>query len=221
MLCNSEKSSLRIFKNFECGKLPFAVGVFETAYFCGKSIFAAIRSFWQGLGVEPRVGFQRATPFGEVSGQSPDENMELNILTHEDIPALVLLEQRCFTCPWSEKSFIGAFNSPFTVGFGLFEEGALIGYAFLFALFEEGEVMNIALAPEMRGRGLSKLLMDALIGEAQARQVEILRLEVRLSNAPARALYEQYGFTNTGVRKGYYSMPKEDALLMELVLEGP
>ena len=73
----------------------------------------------------------------------------------------------------------------------------------------------------MRGRGLSKLLMDALIGEAQARQVEILRLEVRLSNAPARALYEQYGFTNTGVRKGYYSMPKEDALLMELVLEGP
>ena len=132
-----------------------------------------------------------------------------------------MLEQRCFTCPWSEKSFIGAFNSPFTVGFGLFEEGALIGYAFLFALFEEGEVMNIALAPEMRGRGLSRLLMDALIGEAQARQVEILRLEVRLSNAPARALYEQYGFTNTGVRKGYYSMPKEDALLMELVLEGP
>ncbi len=156
-----------------------------------------------------------------MSGQSPHENMELNKLTHEDIPALVLLEQRCFTCPWSEQSFMGALNSPFTVGFGLFEEGKLMGYAFLFSLFEEGEVMNIAVLPEGRGRGLSKLLMDALLDEARARQVEILRLEVRFSNAPARALYEKYGFTKTGVRKGYYSMPKEDAMLMELVLAGP
>ena len=60
--------------------------------------------------------------------------------------------------------------------------------------------------------------MDAIVSEAKARQVEILRLEVRFSNAPARALYEKYGFTSTGIRKGYYSMPKEDALLMELRL---
>ena len=142
-------------------------------------------------------------------------DMEIRPLTEEHLSALFALEGRCFSCPWSENSFLGALRSPFTHGFGLFEEERLLGYAFLFALFEEGEVMNVAVAPEERGKGLSRILMDALFKKAKEEQVEILRLEVRQSNLAARKLYEGYGFDYTGLRKGYYSAPKEDALLME------
>ena len=90
-----------------------------------------------------------------------------------------------------------------------------MGYAFLFALFEEGEVMNIAIAPEKRGEGLSKLLFEALLEKAKEQQVEILRLEVRQSNLPATGLYKRYGFQEYGIRKGYYTNPREDAVLME------
>lgn len=140
--------------------------------------------------------------------------MELRALKAEDAPALAELEKSCFSLPWSEKSFWGALNSPFTHGFGLFEGEELCGYAILFSLFEEGEVMNIAVAPAQRGRGLGGMLMDALLKEAAARQVENLHLEVRESNVPARRLYEKQGFCYEGRRKGYYSQPKEDALLM-------
>jgi ribosomal-protein-alanine N-acetyltransferase len=141
--------------------------------------------------------------------------MELRPLSEKDAPALFALESVCFSCPWSENSFIGALRSPFTHGFGLFEGERLLGYAFLFALFEEGEVMNIAVAKEERGKGLSRILMDALLEKARTEKVEILRLEVRASNLAAKSLYESYGFQYTGLRKGYYSAPREDALLME------
>ena len=101
--------------------------------------------------------------------------MEIRPLTEEHLSALFALEGRCFSCPWSENSFLGALRSPFTHGFGLFEEERLLGYAFLFALFEEGEVMNVAVAPEERGKGLSRILMDALFKKAKEEQVEILR----------------------------------------------
>ena len=143
--------------------------------------------------------------------------IKMNIckLGEEHLDALFALEERCFSAPWSKNSFLGALRSPFTFGFGLFEEEKLVGYAFLFALFEEGEVMNIAIAPEKRGEGLSKLLFEALLEKAKEQQVEILRLEVRQSNLPATGLYKRYGFQEYGIRKGYYTNPREDAVLME------
>ena len=89
-----------------------------------------------------------------------------------------------------------------------------MGYALLMTLFEEGEVLNVALHPDYRGRGLSKHLMQALLLAAKEKGAQILYLEVRASNAPARSLYEQFGFSVVGVRKDYYSLPREDALLM-------
>ena len=145
--------------------------------------------------------------------------MELRPLEKGDLAALAALERISFSSPLSESSLLSALSSPFTYGFGLFEGEALWGYAFLFALCEEGDLMNIAVSPDHRGRGLSKILMDAVLQKARALQVETLHLEVRWSNTPARALYTRYGFAQTGVRRGYYTSPREDALLMTLTLE--
>ena len=132
----------------------------------------------------------------------------------EDIPKIAEIERLCFTTPWSEEAFASQLtsNPVFKV---LTVDGEIAGYAVIDTqILPESELFNIAVSPEYRGKGLSKLLMDSALEDARKRGAETVLLEVRASNAAAIGLYEKYGFVQNGVRKGYYSCPKEDAILM-------
>ena len=138
-----------------------------------------------------------------------------------DLDEIVRIEQSCFADPWSEESFrrllavepaifqVAAFPPDFRVS----------GYAIAFAVGEDGEVLNVAVEPGFRGKGLAGQMLDALLIELGARGVQTAFLEVRESNGAARALYGSRGFTEIGRRKAYYRRPVEDALVMRRVLE--
>ncbi|MBQ7779563.1 MAG: ribosomal protein S18-alanine N-acetyltransferase [Clostridia bacterium] len=127
---------------------------------------------------------------------------------------LALLEKECFSCPWSEDSFYECLSNERFCFVGLFEDGELVGYGGLVTVLDEGDVANIAVRTDKRGRGLGKTLLSALCEEAERRGVTYLHLEVRESNAPARRLYESFGFQIDGIRKNYYTKPQENAVLM-------
>lgn len=133
------------------------------------------------------------------------------------IPQIAALEKRCFPAdPWSEALFRGALENPAAaVLLVQGEGGAVLGYAVLSVVLDEGSLDNIAVAPEYRRRGVADALLGALTGFGRE-HLAALTLEVRPSNVPAAALYEKHGFTAVGRRKNYYDAPREDAVLMTL-----
>lgn len=138
-------------------------------------------------------------------------------MTTEHLPQIAALEKRCFPAdPWSKTVFEAALDSPNTaVLLAQGEDGALLGYAVLSAVLDEGNLDNIAAAPEFRRMGVADALLSALTAFGRE-HLSVLTLEVRSSNTPAIALYEKHGFAAVGRRKNYYSAPKEDAILMTL-----
>jgi len=136
-----------------------------------------------------------------------------------DAAGLVAIERRAFSDPWSEASFREALTSAWT--FGLVAEAGrgLAGYFIGREVAGTGEVLNLAVAPEFRRRGIGGALLDAGLSALQRRRVEEVFLEVRESNRSAQALYLAYGFRPVGQRAAYYRNPREDALVLRLELE--
>ncbi len=132
----------------------------------------------------------------------------------EHIKVLAALEKECFSDPWPED-MIGRMADKFTVAT---EGDALMGYIVLSTVLDEGNIDNVAVSPVYRRRGAA----DALVADAVARSRDMglafLMLEVRAGNEPAIALYRKHGFREVGRRKNYYEKPREDAILMTLVL---
>ena len=145
--------------------------------------------------------------------------MKLRIvpMTARHLPAVAELERVCFPAdPWSEALYQAALDNPaVAILLALGEDGALLGYAVLSTVLDEGNLDNIAVAPEYRRRGVADALLGALTGFGRE-CLALLTLEVRASNAPAIALYEKHGFRPVGRRRNYYSDPREDAVLMTL-----
>ena len=94
------------------------------------------------------------------------------------------------------------------------DHGAILGYAVVRILADEGEIQRIGVYPNYRRQGIARELMDAMVAFARARGVRAIALEVRESNLGARKLYDSYGFRQEAVRKGYYHNPAEDAVIM-------
>ena len=138
-------------------------------------------------------------------------------MTADHLPQVAALEKICFPAdPWSEALFRDALECP---GAALLaaekEDGAVLGYAVLSAVLDEGNLDNIAVAPSCRRQGVADALLSALTDFGRT-NLSVLFLEVRASNLPAIALYEKHGFIPMGRRKNYYESPREDALLMTL-----
>lgn len=148
-------------------------------------------------------------------------NVQLIPATEEHLPQLTALEQICFPAdPWSESVYRAALDNPaVAVLLAQGEDGALLGYAVLSTVLDEGNLDNIAVAPEARRNGVADALLSALTAFGRE-HLTCLMLEVRSSNAPAIALYEKHGFAAVGRRKNYYDAPREDAVLMTLTF-GP
>jgi ribosomal-protein-alanine N-acetyltransferase len=138
-----------------------------------------------------------------------------------DAPALVAIERRCFGDPWSEASFRDALTSAWS--FVLVAQAArgVVGYLVGREAAGIGEVLNLAVAPEFRRRGVGEALLSAGLASFRRSRMEEVFLEVRESNTSARALYARHGFRPVGQRSAYYRNPKEDALVLRLELSRP
>ena len=98
------------------------------------------------------------------------------------------------------------------------DTGRLLGYVGLLAVVDEGYITNVAVRPDCRRQGVAAALLDALEAQGKERELAFLTLEVRQSNAPARALYEKLGYLQAGLRRNYYENPREDAIIMTKTL---
>lgn len=125
------------------------------------------------------------------------------------------LEKLCFQDPWSEKSIAGEVNNPLSLWLVALEDETVVGYIGSQTVYGETDMMNVAVHPDHRRRGIARILIEYLIKELKNyRGSTSLTLEVRASNEPAKALYEMLEFRQVGLRKNYYRNPKEDALIL-------
>lgn len=139
-----------------------------------------------------------------------------------DVAAVAAIESVSFSDPWTTEAFVSALDLGHMRFFVAEEGGAdagggdavLLGYVVALVVADEGEIADLAVAPEARRRGIGGLLLDRVAAEAEELGIRSLYLEVRESNVAARALYQSRGFTAVGRRRGYYQHPTEDALLL-------
>ena len=124
------------------------------------------------------------------------------------------LEKLCFSDPWSEKSVASELQNNLALWLVAVEEDRLAGYVGSQTVVGETDMMNIAVHPDFRRRGIAEELVNALTEELKRIGSRCLTLEVRLSNTPAICLYEKLGFAQIGRRPNYYRHPKEDALIL-------
>ena len=134
--------------------------------------------------------------------------------TLSDIPAVAALERAEFPDGADEGMLARLWETDGGVILAAGEGDALLGYVWARFVLDEGEIGNIAVAPERRRCGVGAALLGALFAESERRGAAVLRLEVRGSNLAARRLYEKNGFETVGKRKNYYEKPAEDAILM-------
>jgi ribosomal-protein-alanine N-acetyltransferase len=140
-----------------------------------------------------------------------------------DLTGISRIERSSFADPWTEESFRRLIDVEAAI-FLVAEcdpDSTVAGYVAAFSVGEDGEVLNVAVAPDFRGRGLAGQMLDAVLIELGARGVRAAFLEVRESNEAALGLYGSRGFAEIGRRRGYYRRPVEDALVMRRVLEVP
>lgn len=147
-----------------------------------------------------------------------DVPFQIRSAQRADAPAMARLERRCFTDPWSEPSFREVLAMPW--GFALVgeSEGHVVAYIIGREAAGTGEVLNLAVAPELRRQGIGRMLLRAGLAAFAARGAEEVFLEVRQSNAAAQQLYQELGFQAVGLRRGYYRNPRESALVLRLGL---
>ncbi|MBA4358437.1 MAG: ribosomal-protein-alanine N-acetyltransferase [Desulfovibrio sp.] len=142
------------------------------------------------------------------------------VLSAADIQGVMDLERMCFRTRWTREQFLlGLERKAFRI-LGIYERDVLIGYAAFSVMAQEMELMNIAVHPFHRRKGLGARLLAEVLRLCRAAGAAEGFLEVRRSNAGAIDLYEKFGFIQVGTRKNYYPDNKEDALLFRLDLQG-
>lgn len=140
--------------------------------------------------------------------------IEIMRMTDSDVSEIAELEKKCFSIPWSEKSFKEEMQNKLAVYFVAKENGHCIGYAGFWSVSGEGDITNVAVLPEYRKQGIGSMLISEMIKTAVLKKLYLLTLEVRKSNIAAQRLYKKYGFNIIGERKRYYSDNGEDAWIM-------
>jgi [ribosomal protein S18]-alanine N-acetyltransferase len=136
-----------------------------------------------------------------------------------DVEAIVAIEQESFASPWSRKTFEADLNeNPFSRFYVARLDACPepVGYVCFWIVFEELRLMNLAVTPSLRRRGIGRALLGRALLLGQNQGARRALLEVRASNAAALALYRETGFVQKGIRTKYYINPVEDAVLMEL-----
>ena len=142
-------------------------------------------------------------------------NVELRRLEAGDLEEVEAIERESYPTPWSRSMFDAELRKPSSLALGAFtEDDALVGYAFVSRYVDAWHVMNVAVAHAYRRRGIAVALLERLFDVTASDPRRGYTLEVRVSNTGAIALYERLGFEARGVRRGYYTDNREDALIM-------
>lgn len=146
--------------------------------------------------------------------------MTVRRATIEDAKEIFAIEMECFSVPWSLDSIeTELLNEDKKLYYVVEDANGVVGYAGAWLVYDEGQITNIAIRPSVRRQGFGAKLTSALIEECFKRGMHEIFLEVRISNLSALSLYRKLGFTVKGMRKNYYSEPKEDAYIMSLIKE--
>lgn len=140
--------------------------------------------------------------------------MMITNMRQEHVAQVAALEKLCFRDPWSENSVASELNNPLSLWLVALDGERLAGYVGSQTVMDESDMMNLAVHPDYRCQGIGSRLVDELIKELKKKGSQRLTLEVRVSNEPAKRLYDELGFSEIAVRKRYYSHPKEDALIL-------
>ncbi len=132
-----------------------------------------------------------------------------------DIAELVRIEQACFTDPWSAQGFGEVLAAPGSLALlGVGADGAAVGYVLARRVLDESEILNLAVIPGHRRRGLARRLLEQSLALLRRDGIRQVFLEVRTSNQPAQLLYQGFGFRPMGLRPNYYRSPREDGLVL-------
>lgn len=135
-----------------------------------------------------------------------------------DIPEVLKIEESSFPTPWSYWLFFQELISPQRYYIVAVKEGKIVGYAGMSWVKDEAHITTIAVVKNERRKGIGSMLLEKLIDRAKELKLKFLTLEVRESNVAAQCLYLKHNFKVEGRRIGYYSNPREDALIMTLYL---
>lgn len=144
------------------------------------------------------------------------EQVSFRIMQKADLDRVAELEKLCFRTPWSYNALAGELKNRAAHYRVAVQSGVVIGYAGMWLIFDEAHITNVAIAPEMRGRGHGRTLMLFMMRLAASLGAESMTLEVRESNLAAQSLYASLGFEKAGVRKKYYSDTGENAYILWL-----
>ncbi|WEG12512.1 ribosomal protein S18-alanine N-acetyltransferase [Pullulanibacillus sp. KACC 23026] len=150
----------------------------------------------------------------ELSG-----DVELRVMTLEDVDGVHKIETACFATPWSRSAFVNeVLHNQFATYFVAEEAGQLLGYIGCWVVIDDANITNIAVLPDYRGRKIGEALLRTAMELARLKQATRMSLEVRVSNTVAQNLYEKLGFQRGGIRKNYYTDNNEDAYVMWVTL---
>jgi ribosomal-protein-alanine N-acetyltransferase len=146
---------------------------------------------------------------------SPPKPLRIEAMRLDDIPAVQEIERRSFTTPWPPQAYRSELETNRLATYLVARiDGELVGFGGIWLMVDEAHITTFAVHPSWRRQRIGERLLVALLDIATARGAREATLEVRLSNLPARRLYEKYGFRPVGLRPRYYSDDGEDALVM-------
>jgi len=140
--------------------------------------------------------------------------MIIETMKPSHVAQIAQMEKICFSDPWSERSIASELDNKLAFWLVALEGETVAGYIGSQTVMDETDMMNVAVHPDFRRKGIAEALVTALVENLKQQGSHCLTLEVRASNAPAIALYEKLGFAEIGRRKNYYRNPREDALIL-------
>ena len=140
--------------------------------------------------------------------------MNIIPMTEEHVSQIAELEAVCFSDPWVDAAIRSELDNPLSYWLVAVENGDVIGYIGSQTVLGEADIMNVAVSPAHRRKGIARMLLNRLQEDLTKQEVHSLTLEVRASNLPAITLYEALGYVQVGRRPNYYHKPKEDALIL-------
>ena len=146
---------------------------------------------------------------------SLDTNFTIEEMRRSDIDAVSIIEEECFSLPWSKRSLLEAFSHTPWAFFVARVQKKVVGYGGVYLILDEGQISNIAVLPAFRHMGIGQAILERIISHCNENGASKITLELRESNNAAYALYEKLGFFKVGARPNYYQNPTESAILMD------